>query len=80
MAMSPKVGGIFRPLETIKEANMAVFQFQVTQEFNCTYEVEAISSDEAWDILMAGYGENVDQVPGPITSTMLTSYVEELEI
>lgn len=58
---------------------MPVYQFQVTQEFNCTYEVEAVSADEAWDILNAGYSDNVDQQPGPITSTILTSYVEEIE-
>lgn len=58
---------------------MSVFQFQVIQEFNCTYEVEANSADEAWDILTNGYGDVVDQVPGPITSTILTSYVEEVE-
>lgn len=58
---------------------MTIFQFQVMQEFNCTYEVEANSADEAWEILNAGYGDNVDQQPGPITSTALTSYMEEID-
>jgi len=58
---------------------MSVYQFQVIQEFNCTYEVEANTPDEAWDILMTGYGDVVDQVPGPITSTIFTSYVEEID-
>lgn len=66
-------------IQTNSRRKVSIFQFQVTQEFNCTYEVEALTADEAWAILMDGEGDVVDQIPGPITSTALTSYVEEIE-
>lgn len=55
---------------------MIQYEFQVTQEFNCTYFVEADSPEEAWEELMQGAGEVIDQSPGEIVSTFTTAYYE----
>jgi hypothetical protein len=57
------------------------FQFQVSQDFSCTYEVEAETAEEAWSLLMDSDPtvECTDQVPGDITTTFDSAYAEELE-
>lgn len=55
---------------------MRRYEFQVTQDFNCTYYVEAESPEEAWIELMNGQGECVDQSPGEIASTFNEAYYE----
>lgn len=59
---------------------MKLYEFQVTQDFNCTYSVEADSPEEAWEELMDGNGECVDQSPGEIASTFEESYYETVEV
>lgn len=60
---------------------MKRFQFQVVQEFNCTYEVVAETAEEAWDLLMDNDSSvtSVDQSPGDITGTLADASVEEVQ-
>jgi hypothetical protein len=54
------------------------YQFQVVQEFHCTYSIEAESKEEAWETLInegdAFDAVCEDQIPGDITSSINEAY------
>ena len=69
---------------------MSTFSIQTEQKFNVTYEIDAATPSEAWELLTANAGLNcepeavawyltcVDQTPSDITATMEESAIEEL--
>lgn len=56
---------------------MPTYKFTVQQRFTCAYTVEANDEDEAWDRLLDGEGDCVEQYPGVIDSSRFEARVEE---
>ena len=69
---------------------MTTFSIQTEQKFNVTYEIDADSPSEAWELLtgsselncestaVSWYLTCVDQTPSGIIATMEESFIEEL--
>lgn len=55
---------------------MSLFKVTVAQQFFCTYIIEANNQEDAWDELMNGNGNCVEQDPDEIIDEPNTAYWE----